>query len=146
MEIIPWRPRGLSSLRREMDDLWNRFFSGTPFMGLKQEEWLPMVDVSETDDHIMVKADLPGFEANDIDVTVSGDVLTIKGEKHKEEEKKGEHFHARERYARSFQRSIRLPANVQSDKVNATFKNGVLTLKLPEAEETAKRKIEIKAE
>jgi HSP20 family protein len=129
-----------------MDDLWNRFFTGTPFTRLEAEEWLPIMDVSEKDGHIIVKADLPDFEAKDIDVTVSGDVLTIKGEKHKEAEKKEEHFHTRERYARSFQRSIRLPANVQPDRVNATLKNGVLTLDLPETEETAKKKIEIKPE
>jgi HSP20 family protein len=146
MELVPWRPsRELSSLRREMDSLWSRFFGESRIPRLFEEEWLPSVDISETKDNLVIKAELPGLEAKDIDVSMSGDVLIIKGEKKMEEEKKDEHYHFRERYAGSFQRSLKLPAGVKSDDIGATFKNGVLTITLPKAEEAKKKKIEIKS-
>jgi len=85
MELVPWRPFGgeLSSLRREMDNLWNRFFGKTPLARRVTEEWWPSVDMSETKDSFIVKAELPGLDAKDVDVSISGDVLTIKGEKKK---------------------------------------------------------------
>lgn len=145
MEITPWRPfRELSAFRKEMDDLWNRFFGETPFRQAFSHEWAPSVDISETKDNVLVKAELPGLEAKDIDVSMSGDVLNIKGEKKKEAEKKDEHYHCCERYTGSFQRSFRLPVGVQSDKVKATFKDGVLTVTLPKAEKAKKKQIEIK--
>jgi HSP20 family protein len=147
MEITPWRPFSeLSAFRKEMDDLWNRFFGETPFRQAFSQEWTPSVDISETKDNVLVKAELPGLEAKDIDVSMSGDVLNIKGEKKKEEEKKDEHYHCCERYTGSFQRPFRLPVGVQSDKVRATFKDGVLTVTLPKAEKAKKKQIKIKAE
>ncbi len=147
MEITPWRPfRELSAFRKEMDDLWNRFFGETPFRQAFSRDWTPSVDVSETKDNVVVKAELPGLETKDIDVSMSGDVLTIKGEKKKAEEKKDEHYHCCERYSGSFQRSFRLPVGVQGDKVRATFKDGVLTITLPKAEQAKKKQIEIKTE
>ncbi|UCD87596.1 MAG: Hsp20/alpha crystallin family protein [Desulfobacterales bacterium] len=146
MEITPWRPvRELSAFRKEMDDLWNRFFGNTPFRQAFSRDWMPSVDVSETRDNVVVRAELPGLETKDIDVSMSGDVLTIKGEK-KEEKKKDEHYHCCERYSGSFQRSFRLPVGVQGDKVRATFKDGVLTITLPKAEKAKKKQIEIKTE
>ena len=147
MEIVPWSRFGeLSPLRREMDDLWNRFFDETRLPRIFARDWLPSVDISETKDNLVVKAELPGLEAKDIDVSISGDVLTIKGEKKKEEEKKDEHFHYCERYVGSFQRSLRLPVGTKGDKVQATFKNGVLNITIPKAEEAKKKQIEIKTE
>jgi HSP20 family protein len=146
MELVPWRPFGgeLSSFRREMDRLWDRFFAETPLARRIGEEWWPSVDVSETKDNLVVKAELPGLEANDVDVSISGDVLTIKGEKKKEEEEKDEHHHYVERCYGSFQRSFRLPANVKSDKVEATFDKGILRVTLPKVEEAKKKKVEVK--
>lgn len=147
MDSVPRRPfRELSTLRREMDNLWNRFFGETTLPSVFAKEWAPTVDVSETKEHVVVKAEMPGLEAKDIDVSLSGDLLTIKGEKKKEEEKKDEHYHYRERYAGSFQRSLRLPVAVKGEKVEATFKNGVLTITLPKAEEAKKKAIKIKTE
>ena len=91
------------------------------------------MDISETKGHVVVKAELPGLEAKDINVSISGDILTIKGEKEKEEEEKDEHYHYCERYCGLFHRSFRLPVAVQSDKVEETFKNGVLKITLPKA-------------
>jgi HSP20 family protein len=116
----------------------------TPLARRLSEEWWPSVDMSETKDNFIVKAELPGLEAKDVDVSISGDVLTIKGEKKKEEEEKDEHHHSVERYYGSFQRSFRLPSNVKSDKVDATFDKGILKVTLPKVEEAKKKKIEVK--
>ena len=113
-------------------------------MGTFTEEWLPSVDISETEDKLLIKAELPGLEVKDVSVSISGDILTIKGEKKKEEEDKDEHHHYVERYFGSFQRSFRLPVNVQADKVEATFDKGALKVRLPKVEEAKKKEIEIK--
>ena len=146
MDLVPWRPFGgeLSSLRREMDRMWDRFFGEAPLARRIGEEWWPSVDVSETKDNLVVKAELPGLEAKDVDVSISGDILTIKGEKKKEEEEKDEHHHYVERYYGSFQRSFRLPSNVKSDKIDASFDKGILKVTLPKVEEAKKKKIEVK--
>ena len=145
MELVPWRPqRELTSLRREMDNLWSRFFVEPSLPGFISQEWLPSVDISETKDMLLIKAELPGMDAKDVGVTVSGDTLTIKGEKKREEEKKDEHYYCSERYSGSFQRSFRLPVNVNTAKVDATFEKGVLQVTLPKTEEAKKKEIEIK--
>ena len=145
MELVPWRPFGeLSSFRKETDRLWDRFFGEIPFARTFTAEWLPSIDVSETKDKLLIKVDLPGLEAQDVNVSVSGDILTIKGEKEKEEEEKDEHYYHCERYCGSFQRSFRLPVNVKADKVDATFDKGVLKIALPKAEEAKKKEIEVK--
>jgi HSP20 family protein len=145
MELMPWRPfGGLTSLRSEMDDLWNRFFSDLPVLRRHEEEWAPSVDLSENKESFIVQAELPGVDQKDVNVTISGSILTVKGEKKKEEEKKDEHHHSVERYYGSFQRSFQLPANVQTDKIEATFDKGVLKVTLPKTEEAKKKEIEIK--
>lgn len=145
MELMPWRPFGtLSSSRRDLDRLWDRLFREAPSMGAATEEWLPSVDISETRKNFIVKAELPGLEAKDVKVSLSGDLLTIKGEKKKEEEEKDEHHHYIERYSGSFQRSFQLPTSVKADKVEATFEKGVLKITIPKAEEAEKKEIEIK--
>lgn len=146
MEIIPWRPFGeeLGSLRREMDDLWRRFFGETPLARRTGEEWWPTVDASETKDNFIIKAELPGVEEKDVSVALSGDVLAIKGEKKKEEEEKDEQHYRSERYYGSFQRSFRLPSSVQADKIEATFDKGALKGVLPRVEEAKKKEIKIK--
>lgn len=146
MELVPWRPFGgeLSSLRREMDNLWNRFFGETPLARRVAEEWWPTVDMSETKDSFIVKAELPGLDAKDVEVSISGDVLTIKGEKKKEEEEKDEHHYRAERYYGSFQRSFQLPTSIKADKIEAAFDKGVLKVTLPKVEEAKKKRIEVK--
>ena len=110
MELTPWKPmRGLTSLRRDMDDLWNRFFTNVPSIRQFENEWNPSVDVTETKDSFIVKAELPGLETKDVNVSMTGNILTIKGEKKKETEDKDENHHFVERYFGSFQRSFQLP-------------------------------------
>ena len=145
MEIIPWRTFGeLGSVRREMDRFWNSCLGGGSLARATLEDWAPSVDISETKDNFIVKVELPGLEAKDINLSISGDLLTIKGEKKKEQEEKDEHHHHVERYFGSFQRSFRLPANVKSDKIDAAFDKGVLKVTLPKTEEAKKKEIEIK--
>jgi HSP20 family protein len=148
MDLVPWRPfRGeLSSMRREMDELWNRFFGEAPFFRNRAGEWSPSMDLSETKDSLVVKVELPGLDAKDIDVSISGNLLTIKGEKKKEEEEKDEHHYCSERYYGSFQRVFQLPTHVKADQVEATFDKGVLKVTLPKVEEARKKQIEVKVE
>jgi HSP20 family protein len=135
MELMPWRPFGeLGSIRSEMDRLWNKFLGETSLARRFKDEWSPSVDISQTKDKFVVKAELPGLDAKDVNVSISGDLLTIKGEKKKEEEEKDEHHHYMERYYGSFQRSFQLPVNVKTDKIEATFDKGVLTVTLPKTE------------
>lgn len=146
MELIPWRPfgEGLSEFHTEMEKLRNRFMRGLPFSRTIIEEWSFFMDILETKDKLIVKAELPGLEAKDVNVSVSGDLLTIKGEKEKEEEEKDEHYHCVERRYGSFHRSFRLPASVKGDKVEATFDKGVLKVTLPKVEEAKNKEIEVK--
>ena len=127
-----------------MDRLWNRFLGETAFAKTFAEEWFPSVDVSETKDRLIVKAELPGLEAKDVSVSISEDVLTIKGEKKREEEEKDQNRYCAERYYGSFQRSFRLPVNVQSAKIEATFDKGILKVTLPKTKEAKKKEIEVK--
>ncbi|MFC1838127.1 Hsp20/alpha crystallin family protein [Thermodesulfobacteriota bacterium] len=144
MELMPWRPAGgLTSLRREMDDLWSRFFNNAPVIGQFEGEWTPSVDVTETKDSFIVKAELPGLEAKDINVSLTGNLLTIKGEKKKEKDEKDENHHYVERYYGSFQRSFQLPANIKSGKIDASFDKGVLKVTLPKTEDAKKKEIKI---
>jgi HSP20 family protein len=127
-----------------MDKLWDNFFGERFPEKAFGEEWYPSVDISETEKDLFITAELPGLEAKDVNVSLSGDLLVIKGEKKKEKEEKDEHHHYVERYSGSFQRSLRLPVDVQFDKVEATFQKGVLKISLPKAEEARKKSIEIK--
>ena len=146
MDIVPWKPfTELTTLRRDLDSLWDRFFPEAPFFErYTTHEWLPTIDLTETKDKLVVKAELPGLEAEDVELTLADDVLTIQGEKKEEKEEKDEHHFFVERYTGSFERQIRLPAHVKTDKVDAKFDKGVLTITLPKTEEAKKKVIEVK--
>jgi HSP20 family protein len=105
--------------------------------------WAPMVDVSETKDKLIVKAELPGLEPEDIKLSLSGDMLTIQGEKKKEKEEKDEQHYSLERYCGAFQRILRLPVEVQDDKIDAKFDKGVLTIAMPKTAKSQKKEIKI---
>ena len=144
-ELTPWRPfRELSTLRDDMDKLWDRFFGEWPTREPVRREWAPSLDMSETKNNIVVKAEVPGLEPNDIDISITGGVLTIKGEKKQEKEEKDENYHRIERSYGTFTRSVRVPQEVQSDKIEATYKDGVLKITLPKSEEAKKKGIKIK--
>jgi HSP20 family protein len=145
-ELMEWRPfREVSRLRREMDRLWDDYF-GSGRRGLRplQAEFAPAVDVKETAEAVVVKAEVPGMDAQDINISVTGDVLTIKGEKKSEREEKEENYHLVERSYGSFSRSLVLPAAVNLDKIEAKYDKGVLTVTCPKKEEVKPKPIEIK--
>lgn len=151
MALIRWRNdlfNPFNDLDRLQDDI-NQLFNGTrgpaPQQGIFDRTISPAVDMVETKDEFVVLCDLPGVSGDDLDITVTKDVLTIKGEKKgkaKEEESK---YYRRESWAGSFQRTIALPAGIDSDKVEAGFNNGVLEVKLPKREEVKPKQISIKA-
>ena len=111
--------------------------------GLFESEWSPLIDVYDSDNELMVKADIPGLKKEDIDVSIHDDILTIKGEKKIENEVREENCFRSERFYGSFNRSIELPSEVEWDKATATYKNGVLELKLPKKEEAKIRRITV---
>lgn len=135
-EIEPFR-----SLQREMDRLFSEFSRDLhwPRFGGETELAMPLVDVAETDDGLSVTAELPGMDEKDIEVDLTNNVLTVKGEKKAEKEEKKADYHFRERSYGSFARSIPVPFDVDPDKVKAAFSKGVLTISLPRPPE-AKRK------
>lgn len=144
--IVRWEPfRDLVTLREAMDRLfeesfWPRAGWLTPF----GTETLA-VDMYETDNAIVVKAAVPGVKPEELDISVSGDVLTIKGETKAEEEVKDERYMRRECRYGSFSRSLSLPVPVVADKAEAEFENGILKLTLPKAEEVKPKSIKVKA-
>jgi len=142
--LTPWT--GLSTMRKEMDRLFDRFWEGDlpqlPSLG----DWAPALDVSETKDSVMVKAEVPGMDPKDIALSLQDQVLTLKGEKKQEKEEKDEHYYRAERSYGAFARAIRLPAPVDASKVTATFKHGLLTVTLPKAPAAKGATIPIKVE
>lgn len=144
MEIMPWKPfREMEPFHREMDRFFNRFFSEFLPSRFEEEGWLPRLDMSETKDSLVIEAELPGMDSKDIEVNLTGDVLTIKGEKKSERKEDGKHYHCTERHSGSFQRAFRLPVSVQGDKVDAGFEKGILTITLPKTEDAKEKEIKI---
>jgi HSP20 family protein len=141
--ITPWRPfRDLEEWERLFDDLWGR-----PSWRLPVEErgWMPAVDVFEKADKFVVKAELPGMKEDDIDVSVVGETLSIRGEKKTETEVKEEDYYRCERSYGNFYRSIPLPPNVDANKIEASFDDGVLEVTLPKSAKIKPKKIAVSA-
>lgn len=127
---------------RQWDDAWNRIISDVP-ESRGRFEWSPSIDVAESEDRITITAELPGLEAQDIDVDIASNMLTLKGEKKIDEAKEGRRFYCRERIHGRFQRSFKLPPGVDSDHVKAGFKNGILTVTIPRSEAHTFKPVEI---
>ncbi len=140
-----WDPfREMAELRATMDRLLNET-RNLPVMRAEETIWMLPLDVSETEDAYIVKASIPGVNPDDIDITLTDNVLTIKAEIKEEKEVEEAKYHLRERRFGVFSRSITLPTAVDADKVEAVYENGVLTLTIPKAEEVKPRKIEVHA-
>jgi len=146
MALVPVHRRhrnGLTRLHGDIDDLFDSFFRGLdrPFTGYKA--W-PAIDVAEEEGAIIVRAEIPGCKAEDIDISVYGNTLTISGEKKLTEEKKEKgYYHVESTYG-SFRRELSLPTDVDQDKIDATCKDGVLSITLPKAEKAKAVKIKVK--
>lgn len=142
--LIRWEPaREMMSLREAMDRLFDDAF--TRPLSLRDGWSVPAIDMYQTDDEIVVKAALPGVKADEVQINITGEVLTLKGEMKHEEEKEEKAWHIREQRYGSFERSIVLPTDVVADKAKADFENGILTITLPKADEVKPRTITVKA-
>ncbi len=163
--LVPWRGRSeaparrddfwapFAAFRREMDRMFDDFFDGlggrapaTPFFGSRTGV-TPSIDLDETDKELIVTAELPGLDDKDFEVTVSGDVLTLKGEKKAEREERNGDAHYIERRFGAFSRSVRLPFEVNDQEVDARYDKGVLTIRIPKPAELQRpaRRIEVRS-
>jgi HSP20 family protein len=142
--LIRWEPvREMMTLREAMDQLFNDAF--TRPVSMSGGSVVPAIDLYQNDDSVVVKAALPGLKADDVQISVTADVLTLRGEFKQENEQKDTTYHIREQRFGSFERSIMLPSDVQTDKAKADFENGILTITLPKAESVKPKTITIKA-
>jgi HSP20 family protein len=137
-----WRDP-FTSLQEEMNELRSRLI-GDGGEGWYSGAMVPALDMSETDSSIDVRMDIPGMAAKDIDIQVSGNVLTVSGKREEEKEEKGKAFHRVERRYGDFSRSVTLPCAVDDDKVAAEYRDGVLSIKLPKTEEAKAHKVKVK--
>jgi HSP20 family protein len=145
--LIPWRQRNggmLEPLRLEMEDLFNRFVMPFEAPGETYPVFAPRVDVLDTDPEIVVKVDLPGVDPKDVDVSVVGGALVLKGERKEEREEKKKGYRRFERFVGQFYREVPLPPEVDPEKIVATSSKGVITITIPKKPEAQPKKIVIK--
>jgi HSP20 family protein len=146
MAIVRWEPlRELSSLQNEMNRLFNTAFDAptTPGNGAAMRRWVPAMDLLETADHFVLRADLPGLTQDDVKIELEDSTLTVSGERKSEHEDKQEGYYRVERAFGSFSRSLTLPKGIDADAVTASFDNGVLEIRVPKPEERKPRRISI---
>ena len=146
MALVRWEPvRELSSLQNEMNRLFTTFFD-TPTSGngdAPLRRWIPAMDLVETDEHFVLKADLPGLGEGDVSIEVEDNVLTVSGERKAEHEDKREGYVRVERSYGAFRRSLTLPEGIDPEAVTASFDNGVLEVRIPKPEERKPRRVAI---
>ncbi len=142
--LIRWEPeREMMTLREAMDRLFDDAF--TRPLSWTGSLHSPAIDMYQTDENVVVKATLPGMKADDVQINITGDVLSIKGEMKEKNETKQKNYHIREQHWGEFERSVMLPTAVVSDKAKAEFEDGILTITLPKAEEVKPKVINVKA-
>ncbi len=149
MALIRWEPvRELNTIQNEMNRLFNTFFEtsgsqgGTP---TASRRWLPAMDLVESGDHFVLRADLPGLSEEDVNIELEDNVLTISGERKAEHEERKEGYYRLERASGSFSRSLTLPEGVDPEAVQASFDRGVLEVRIPKPEQRKPRKVTISA-
>lgn len=141
-----WEPaREMMTLREAMDRLFDDAFTRPLSIRDGWSMASPAIDMYQTDNEVVVKASIPGIKPEEVQINITGDVLTLKGEMKQEDERKERAWHIREQRAGSFERSIALPTAVKTDQAEAVFENGILTVTLPKADEVKPRTINIKA-
>ena len=146
MAIVRWDPfRDLMSIQERMNRLFDQTLARTrpEEEGIAASTWVPSVDIYETSDRVVMKAELPGLTREDIEINVRDNTLSLRGERKFEKDVKEENYLRIERAYGSFQRSFTLPATIQQDKIKAVFKDGVLEVTLPKAEEARPKQIKI---
>lgn len=143
--LMRWEPaREMMTLREAMDRLFDDAFTRPLSVRDGWSMASPAIDMYQTDNEVVVRASIPGIKADEVQINVTGDVLTLKGEVKQEEERKDRAWHIREQRFGSFERSVALPTSVKSDQAEAVFENGILTVTLPKADEVKPRTINIK--
>ena len=153
MALVRWEPvRELHTIQQEMNRLFNTFFDAPATsggsgngVGTGARRWMPAMDLVETDDHFVLRADLPGMQQTDVTIELEDNVLTVSGERKAEHESKQEGFYRVERASGAFQRSLTLPKGVDAEAVSARFDRGVLEVRIPKPEQRKPRRISIGA-
>jgi HSP20 family protein len=142
MALIRWEPaRELGSLQGEMNRLFNTFFEGDREGANRR--WTPAMDLLEADDHLVLRADLPGLSEDDVQIEVQDNVLTVSGERKAEREETRNGYYRVERAFGSFSRSLTLPEGIDAERIEASFDKGVLEVRIPKPEERKPRRISI---
>jgi HSP20 family protein len=145
MALVRWDPaRELDSLQAEMNRLFDGFFgTGSTTRNGALRRWIPSMDLVESGDELVLRADLPGMTEDDVSIEIKDNVLTVSGERRSENEEKGESFYRAERAFGSFSRSLTLPEGVSADAVKASFDKGVLEVRVPKPEERKPHRVAI---
>jgi len=145
MSLIRWDPfDDLASLRESMDKLFDEFFTRRPDRrGGVPVVWQPAIEAFETDHDVVVRAELPGIDPDQVDISVTEDTLTIKGEAKSEQEEKKRNYYRRELRYGAFVRSLTLPAGVQGDQAKASYKNGILEVRVPKSERAKPKTVKV---
>src|SRR5947208_8358712 len=144
MTLIRWEPtRELSSLQSDVNRLFNAFFDTPVSGGTALRRWVPAMDLVETEDHFVLRADLPGLSEEDVAIELEDRVLTLSGERRAEHEERQDGYHRVERATGSFSRSLTLPEGVDADAIEAAFDKGVLEVRIPKPEERKPKKVAI---
>ena len=143
MTLVKWTPRPMN-ISNDFDDMFRTVFHSDWKYPLKTKpNWKPEIDIKESDNLFQIKADIPGLTKKDIKVSLKGDQLTISGERKKISDNENDHYHYRERSAGKFNRSFNLPESINKDKIQASFKNGILSIELEKHEEIVPKEMEI---
>ncbi|MBW2004858.1 MAG: Hsp20/alpha crystallin family protein [Deltaproteobacteria bacterium] len=143
--LIIWKNQEINKLRRDMDRLFTRLWDdfGMPHFTRPPRD-IPFINLSETEDDLILKAEIPGLNPEDLDIYITDDILTIKGEMKQELVKEGENYHRMERRYESFSRSIQLPCRVMIEDVEATYREGIVTIIMPKCKPEITQKVKIK--
>ena len=149
MALIRWEPaRELATIQGEMNRLFNTFFEpsgGTNGSSTTLRRWVPAMDLVEADEEFVLRADLPGLSADDVNIEFEDNVLTVSGQRKSEHEERKDGYYRLERASGSFSRSLTLPEGVDPERVNASFDRGVLEVRVPKPEQRKPRKVTISA-
>jgi HSP20 family protein len=146
MALVRWDPgREIDTLQGDVNRLFDSFFGRREAGGVSQSRrWVPAMDLAETEDSLVLRADVPGVDRNDIAVEVKDGVLTVTGERHAQSEDKREGYHRVERSYGSFARSLELPKGIDPEGVDASYEDGVLEVRIPKPAERQPTKVEVK--
>lgn len=147
MELIRWRPRQYAPVvPYDLDRVFDRLMqSWASPVSMSELDWNPSVDVSESDDEIVVKAEIPGVSPEDVEISIDDNHLIISGEKKQESEERDKNYYRVESSYGSFRRSLALPSGADLDSIKASSKDGVLSIRIPKSNDRKSRKIEIEA-